>query len=104
MEVSVSHSRLAPHQVKPLAMSIKDITTMDAVRALARIGIGFEPGYLKAASNRVASAMDAFTPQYFPNVAAPLGVTTPSSITPIQFLQNWLPGFVKALTAARKAD
>jgi hypothetical protein len=104
MELSVSHSRLAPHQVKPLAMSIKDITTMDAVRALEKIGIGFDRGYLRAAADRVASAMDAFSPQYFPNVAAPLGVTTPSVVTPIQFLQNWLPGFIKSITAARKAD
>jgi Uncharacterized protein conserved in bacteria (DUF2184) len=104
MELSVSHSRLSPHQVKPLALAIKDITTMDSVRALEKIGIGFEPGYLRGASDRVAHAMDAFSPQYFPNVAAPLGVTTPSVVTPIQFLQNWLPGFVKVLTAARKID
>lgn len=31
-------------------------------------------------------------------------VTTPSMVTPIQFLQNWLPGFVHVITAARKID
>jgi hypothetical protein len=31
-------------------------------------------------------------------------VTQPSMTTPVQFLQNWLPGFVKVITAARKAD
>lgn len=101
MELSVSHSRLAPHQVKPLAMSVKDIPDMSAVRALEKIGIGFEPGYLRAA----AAAMDAaWSPQAFPSVAAPVGVTTPSVVAPIQFLQNWLPGFIKVLTAARKID
>lgn len=100
MELSVSHSRLAPHQVKPYAMSVKDIPDMAAVRALERIGIGFEPGYLRAA----AAAMDAWTPQAFPGVAAPVAITTPSIVSPIQFLQNWLPGFIRALTAARKID
>lgn len=32
------------------------------------------------------------------------GVTTASISNPIQFLQNWLPGFVKVMTAARKID
>lgn len=101
MELSVSHSRLAPHQVKPLAMSVKDIPDMSAVRALEKIGIGFEPGYLRAA----AAAMDAaWSPQAFPSVASPVAVTTPSVVAPIQFLQNWLPGFIKVLTAARKID
>jgi Uncharacterized protein conserved in bacteria (DUF2184) len=98
MEPSVSHSRLAPHQVKPLNMSVKDIPDMNAVRALEKIGIGFEPGYLRA-------AMDAWTPQPFgTNVAAPAAISTSSIVAPIQFLQNWLPGFIKVLTAARKID
>ena len=33
-----------------------------------------------------------------------LSGTTASITTPIQFLQNWLPGFVRKLTAARKID
>src|SRR5665213_3289910 len=97
MDYSVSHSRLAPGQVKPLAMSAQDVQNF---RALEKLGIGFEPGYLRAAS----AAMDTWTPQYFPSAAAPAGVTTPSIVTPIQFLQNWLPGFVHVLTAARKID
>jgi hypothetical protein len=31
-------------------------------------------------------------------------VSAPSMTTPVQFLQNWLPGFVKVVTAARKID
>lgn len=108
---SISHSRLAPSQVKPLSLSVKDISDLNAVRLLERIGIGFEPGYLRAAT-RVAmdamadsrGAMDAWTPQYFPNVAAPSAISTASIVAPIQFLQNWLPGFIKVLTAARKID
>lgn len=33
-----------------------------------------------------------------------LSATTASITTPVQFLQNWLPGFVRKLTAARKID
>ncbi|MFL9598516.1 hypothetical protein, partial [Aeromonas veronii] len=49
----------------------------------------------KAGAFRSGSAMDS-------NFTAP--VTTPSIPTPIQFLQTWLPGFVKVMTAARKID
>lgn len=105
MDISVSRSRLAPHQVKPLAITAQDIPDMRAVRQLEAIGIGFEPGYLQAGAARLAAAMDAWTPQPFgSNVAAPVSITGPSIVAPIQFLQNWLPGFIKVLTAARKID
>jgi len=97
---SPSHSRLAPSQIRPLVISAKDVAEF---RALERIGIGFEPGYLRRAAE-LQGAMDAWTPQNFPNVAAPAAITTASIVAPIQFLQNWLPGFVKVLTAARKID
>jgi hypothetical protein len=77
-------------------MSAKDVADY---ADLALLGIGFEPGYLRAAC-AVASmdgAMDAWP-------ALPSVVTTGTIVTPIQFLQNWLPGFVKALTTARKID
>ena len=32
------------------------------------------------------------------------GLTTPSMTTPLQFLQAWLPGFVRTITRARKID
>jgi hypothetical protein len=97
MNPSVSLSRLAPHQVKPLSMSAKDVVDF---KALERIGIGFEPGYLRAATTAAmdSGAMDATW------ASAPAQVTSPSIVAPIQFLQNWLPGFVKVLTAARKID
>ncbi len=92
--ISKTHSRLSPQQVKPLVMSAHDVADF---RALERIGIGFEPSYLRAAMAALDSAMDAWAPQ-------PSAITSPSIVTPIQFLQNWLPGFVKVITAARKID
>src|SRR6185437_11882065 len=94
MQPSKIHSQLAPSQVRPLNMSANDVADF---RALERIGIGFEPGYLRAACAAAGSAMDAWP-------SNPVQITSPSIVTPIQFLQNWLPGFVKVITAARKID
>lgn len=94
MNSSPSLSRLSPAQVRPLVMSEKDVADF---RQLERIGIGFEPNYLRKACAMDAAAMDAWAPN-------PSQVTAPSIVAPIQFLQNWLPGFVKVITAARKID
>lgn len=106
--VSRSHSRLSPQRVAELAMDAQTLNPrsfpdINSVRFWERLGIGFEPSYLRAAT---AAAMDAtWSPQAFGgNVAAPVAITGPSIVTPIQFLQNWLPGFIKVLTAARKID
>jgi hypothetical protein len=48
----------------------------------------------RAMEKMQAMAMDALPPT----------VTTGSIGTPVQFLQNWLPGFVFVITAARKID
>ncbi len=95
--VSKVHSRISAKQVRQLAMSAQDVADF---RALERIGIGFDPSYLRGATAAAAmdSAMDA---SWAPN---PVQITSPSIVTPIQFLQNWLPGFVKVITAARKID
>lgn len=61
-------------------------------KELSRIGIDFSPAYLKSAIQQYA--MDDLNS----------GFTTASIGTPIQFLQNWLPGFVHEVTAARRAD
>lgn len=58
---------------------------------LRSIGVQIGPRQIM----QMMAAMDA-NPQ-------PL-VTTASITTPIQFLQNWLPGFVNVITAARKID
>ncbi len=99
-QISKTHSRLAGRNAKPF--DLKNITN-DAVASLRRIGLVFDHAVVqdqikalaKAGAFRSGSAMDS-------NFTAP--VTTPSIPTPIQFLQTWLPGFVKVMTAARKID
>jgi hypothetical protein len=105
MEHSVVHSRVAPENVRPLIFKPDAISDMRAVRELEKIGIGFSAEYLRRAASVAMDAMDAWTPQPFgSNVTAPSAISTPSIVSPIQFLQNWLPGFIKVLTAARKID
>lgn len=69
-----------------------NVETITAVyQNLHRMGIQLPPAQIQ----RMMAAMDE-NPQP--------SVTTPSITTPVQFLQNWLPGFVNVITAARKID
>lgn len=98
--VSVVHSSISGRKVKPFEIS--DVTD-SAVNALARIGLVFDEQTVmdqlhclnKAGAFRTGAAMDS----------AFIAPATQNSVpTPIQFLQNWLPGFVKVMTSARKID
>lgn len=63
-----------------------------ALGELSRVGINVSPHTV----SQMMAAMDD---------SGSLSLQTlPSAITPIQFLQHWLPGFVHVVTAARKID
>ena len=82
-------SHIAGRDVRPVVMTEDDVVDY---AALSRIGINLP----RAQVAQMASyAMDAVNQ---------VGITAGSITTPVQFLQNWLPGFVKVLTAARKID
>lgn len=87
--VTPERSYLAGRNVRSFEMSKDNVGNY---RSLSKIGICMDE---KDVQGMMAFAMDA-TPQ------APL--TTSSIATPVQFLQNWLPGFVRIITAARKID
>lgn len=85
----------------PLNMSMGDIA---GYAQLAGIGINITNGFVRQAMGHLmdAEGMDANNVGIAP---APLaGLTTPAAGIQIQFLQNWLPGFVRVMTAARKID
>lgn len=85
---SIEKSYIGPRQVGSVAMTADDVADY---AALSQIGINLPREQVK----RMAQwAMDDQQGD----------VTVPSETTPVQFLQNWLPGFVKVITAARKAD
>ena len=87
MNKSIERSSLSPRQVGQVTMSADDVSDY---AALGDLGINFGAQNIKAMANY---AMDTQS-----------DVTAPSITTPVQFLQNWLPGFVKVITAARKID
>jgi len=88
-------SHLGPRQVRPLVVTGQDAAA--DYRALSDLGINF-PQTTVAAMIR-AMAMDDGG-----DIMPATGITTPAITTPVQFLQNWLPGFVRVITAARKID
>lgn len=87
MHATKIHSFIDGRNVAPFAM-----TNVESYQDLHRIGIGFDSNDIEKMAEYFA--MDA--------IQAP--VTTQSIPSLNQFLQNWLPGYVKVLTAARKID
>jgi hypothetical protein len=98
MHASIEHSHIAARDVRKLNLTAEDAAnlSMSDVAAFAKMGIGI-PSKMVTAMH--ALAMDGF------GMDDNQGLTTQASIgTPVQFLQNWLPGFVRVITAARKID
>ena len=89
MNKSIERSSIAPRQVGQVKMSAEDVADY---AALSEIGINLPTNQVV---KMAAWAMDT---------SNQADVTSPSMTTPVQFLQNWLPGFVKVITAARKID
>lgn len=88
MRATQEHSHIAPRDVRSLVMTAQD--TADYA-GLSEIGINLTP--------QMVAAMQSYA------MDDQQGLTTQASInTPVQFLQNWLPGFVRVITAARKID
>lgn len=88
------HSSLGPRQVRPL-----DFSEVEKYADLRRLGIGFDAADLR---NMIAAHAAALASGQDSALTAPL--STPSVPTPVQFLQAWLPGFVRVITAARRID
>lgn len=86
-------SFIAPRHARQLNFTADDCMNF---RDLERLGIFL--GQDQSRINSFLSAMDAALNPLQPTV------TTGTITTPIQFLQNWLPGFVHIITQARKID
>lgn len=82
-------SHIFGRDVRPLEMAAEDCADY---AALSQLGINIPPGVVRDMVRNMA--MDDTQ-----------GLVTTASISnPIQFLQTWLPGFVRVLTAARRID
>jgi hypothetical protein len=90
MQPSRTHAILSPARCVPMAMAAEDAKDYEA---LARIGINIG-GPRRVAQMIAGLGMDDTQ-----------GLQTAASLgSPVQFLQTWLPGFVRTLTKARKID
>lgn len=90
MRASPIHSLIAARAMRPVVMTAEDVAEFGE---LSRLGI-----HLDAADVRgMIAGLDA-APDIAPTVF------NPTVTTPVQFLQNWLPGFVTAITQARLID
>lgn len=89
MQPTLELSHLGPRAVRPFVFG-KD-SVADVFDDLPRLGIS---GLTQGAVRRMMAAMDD----------SQVTITSPTIATPLQFLQNWLPGFVNVITAARKID
>ncbi|MDE1905348.1 MAG: DUF2184 domain-containing protein [Rhodospirillales bacterium] len=112
MNASREHSAVQATAAKALADRVAKMTPSEmqqfAMDVAAnprdfgeKFGVYLPPAFLSnAASLSQGFAMDSAA---MDAVNQPL-VTQASISTPVQFLQNWLPGFVRVITAARKID
>lgn len=97
MNLSKEHSHISAKRVAERIAANQPVIAMDSADvanygALAKVGVGFAPSYLQKAGS--VWAMDDVNGGNF----------APSALTPVQFLQGWLPGFVRAEFAPRKID
>lgn len=90
MKESQVHSYQGPREMRALKMEKDQVGA--SFDSLGLIGIGLD-------GRTVGQMMEGFGEDAIQGL-----VTTPSIGTPVQFLQNWLPGFVHVITAARKID
>jgi len=93
-------SHIGPRQMAAnaagMAMDAKDVVNVDALRSL---GINFNG---KLGMMAEAHGMDSNDVGIAPSPLS--GLSSASISVPVQFLQVWMPGFVRMITAARKMD
>lgn len=100
VKLSTVHSFIPPRSSQ-LALEKKHVGDA-AIRKLRQMGIDIDPQFVHnqveglyiGETSRHVALDSAFSP----------AITNQSVPTPLQFLQYWLPGFVKVVTAARKID
>lgn len=99
--LSKIHSSISPRKAVALQLEKKHVGDA-AVQKLRQLGIDIDPqfvrdqvdGLYRGQGQRAVGLDAAYTPQ----------ATVSSTPTPLQFLQFWLPGFIKVITSARKID
>lgn len=96
LQTTKARSNIRPRKVRALSMDAKEITAAAVKEIAQKFGIVFDHDTVIDQVRLLnGSAGDSsFVPP----------ATAGSIPTPVQFLQQWLPGFIKVMTAARKID
>ena len=95
-------SYFGPRHVK--AMETYNPKNFKDVEALKSIGIVMDEHWVgEMADSKTLREISSYAMDAIPASIQPT-ITTPSIQVPIQFLQNWLPGFVFVVTAPREID
>lgn len=79
---------------RSIAAIVMDQVSQDELVTLRKIGVNLNERFVRDMMKAMSAGMDAQTALQ----------TTGNLGTPVQFLQNWLPGFVAIVTAARMID
>lgn len=88
-------SHVAARDVRRIPFAREDVES--SWRALSALGLNLQPNHVAQMYADIMDAADV-TP------APTIGASTPSMPTLIQFLQEWMPGWVHTVSAARKID
>lgn len=92
-QASTVHSHIFGRDVRPVQMTAEDCADFTQ---LSQLGIGLPAPFVREQMGNLLSGAAMDDTQ---------GLITSASISnPVQFLQSWLPGFVRVITAARKID
>lgn len=95
--VSRVHSHRDPRAFAPIRVTAADVRRY---ADLSSIGINLSDRVI----NQMIEGIGMDNNDVGLNPVPLSGITAGSITTPVQFLQNWLPGFVRVITAARKID
>lgn len=92
---STVHSHIFGRDVRPVQMTAEDCADFGQ---LSQLGVNLSSGFVR---EQAAHLLSGATFGMDDNQAL---ITSASITNPVQFLQSWLPGFVRVITAARKID
>jgi hypothetical protein len=101
LKPSVTRSSISGRLIKPMAMDSKQITAVAITEIANKFGIVFDHATVM---QQVALLHEQVAATGAMDAAFVAPATAASVPTPVQFLQTWLPGFIKVMTSARKID
>ncbi len=104
LKPSVTRSSISGRKIAPLVMDAKTITAKAVQEIAQNFGIVFDHSTVLEQVQLLYAQIGAMGKDGTFDAAFVAPATAASVPTPVQFLQTWLPGFIKVMTSARKID